>query len=503
MTKKPKAKFYGAAKRYLKQGLPIDDIYSLQHEFDITTEEIDAFKETIPKSNLIEGLAAPDKELQAKYEKLDSLFVAYHPDMVIFRRGENSYFFEYKEGVYMPITDTEMEDKVDGFMAMNFLFDYRTSNRNIKDTVLRVERLLSRTPHRSFTEEYIQTKFYLNLKNGLLDLKTFTLLPHTKEYFSTVQVPYVYDPSAPSPKFDNFISKVSEGKKPIADMIQEMFGYCLGEGNPKHKIFYLYGETARNGKSTTAKILCGLLGWGNISTLSLEQIASESSSVLTSIIGKQLNFSDEISNKYVDSGRLAAMVAEGVVEINPKFKATFLYKVRTKFIVTCNDLPRFENSQAMKNRAITLPFRYYIEPDERVERYEEYLLDNEGSGILNFAIEGAKKLALTGAFTISEESLEDMHDNLMSSNPVYAYLEEDYTKDSTCEDRVLAKVIYGTPKDGDKAATGFRRFCIETGIGTMSLQKFAKEMSRYAREFKIERVKSGDVIYYKGLKIKT
>jgi len=178
-------------------------------------------------------------------------------------------------------------------------------------------------------------------------------------------------------------SKESES---TALMIQQMYGYCLMKGNPMHKVFYLYGDTARNGKSTAAKILCGLIGWGNVSTLSLQQIEGENSSMMTSIIGKQINFSDEISSKFIGSSRLTAVAAEGVIEVNPKYKHSFMYSVKAKFIIACNDLPRFSDFQGMKHRMISIPFRHHLKENERVSRYDEILLEKEGAGILNCAI---------------------------------------------------------------------------------------------------------------------
>ena len=58
------------------------------------------------------------------------------------------------------------------------------------------------TPKLSGVEE---TKEYLNLKNGFLNLSTFKLIPHTPDIFSFVQLPIQYHLEAQCPVFMDFI----------------------------------------------------------------------------------------------------------------------------------------------------------------------------------------------------------------------------------------------------------------------------------------------------------
>ena len=58
------------------------------------------------------------------------------------------------------------------------------------------------TPKLSCVEE---TKEYLNLKNGFLNLSTFELIPHTPDILSFVQLPIEYDVDAQCPVFMDFV----------------------------------------------------------------------------------------------------------------------------------------------------------------------------------------------------------------------------------------------------------------------------------------------------------
>jgi len=476
---KPKHKFYTAAAHALSRKAPSAAIYDMAKEYEITKEEVEEYFKTITISKAVSGaLMASSEEKEAIYNQLDEKFITQYTNLVILRRGENMFFYQYDGGYYKQLLLCDMQNLVDGFMAQYSLFDYRTNRRAIKDTVERISSLLSRHPKRYFNDEdLLKRKWYLNLKNGLLDMETFTLTPHTPDYFSTVQVPYEYNPEAEYPLFKEFLKKVSGESESTILMIQEMFGYSIQEGNPRHKVFYLYGDTARNGKSTTAKLLCGLVGWGNVSTLSLAQIGNDNSMILTSLLGKQINFSDELSSKYIESSRLTSMSAEGLVEINPKHKSPFLHQIRMKFIIACNDLPRFKDSQGMKHRMISIPFPYQIPEKDRIDRYDEILLEKEGSGILNFAIAGAKLMKSQKTFTVNDESRADMEDNNLNNNPVYAFLEMEYDFSGLDEDEVTLDDLYGQWDSKNNMGHGFKAFCHFKGLSGHSYFTFAREVT--------------------------
>lgn len=492
-TLKPKNKFYGSASRLIQNGGSEIDVIERSKEFDIKEEEVKVWLQNQAKSKAFgEAMYAGSGEKEAIYNNLDVKFIIEFPQVVVFGRGENQSFYEYKDGVYVLVLEKDMYNMVDALMYRYLLLEHRSSKKRVLDTVTRIGALLSRTPKRHFTDEDIlYRKQYLNLKNGLLDMDTFVLSEHTPEYFSTVQVGYEYDPESKCPEFEKFIHTISNENESTALMIQQMYGYSIMQGNPRHKVFYLFGDTARNGKSTAAKILCGLVGWGNVSTLSLQQIANENSSILTSIIGKQINFSDEISSKFIESSRLTAMSAEGIVEINPKYKPSFLYPVRSKFIIACNDLPRFSDFQGMKHRMIAIPFRRHLKESERIDCYDDILLKKEGAGILNWAIEGAKTIKKDG-FIINDESKEDIHDNVLQSYPVYAFLETLYDFSSDHIEEIDPKDLYGEHGKKDTVSTGFRLYCEDQGIKTASFPIFTRELKRFANETgKIIQVRSG------------
>ena len=504
---KPNNNFYNDITKALAKGLPIDNIEEFAKDYDISQEKVIEFITLQARAKFVSStFAASKKELTVIYGVLDKKFIEEHNNIVTYKREENLEFYKYSNGVYKHLDKLDMYFLVDALMLQYHLYEHRTSSRLVNDTINRIGSKLAGMEKRSFSDEFSSKKWYLNLKNGLLDPETFELKDHTPEYFSTSQAPFDFDPTKECPEFDKFLTTVSGEKDSTIAMIQEMYGYCLLNGNPMHKVFYLYGNTARNGKSTTAKILCGLLGWSNVSTLSLLQIAGENSSIFTSIVDKQLNFSEEISSKFVESSRLTALSSEGTIQINPKFKHTYTHQVKAKFIITCNDLPRFKDSQGMKHRMVSIPFPKQIKEEERIARLDERLLEKEGSGILNWALKGAKIIKKSNKFSVNEESLEDMKENLHQSNSTYAYLETKFDFSPDFTDVFDPMELYGVGATNEKPPTGFRLYRSVNGLQDFtSAFTFKSELRRFADETKkIKQIRTPNRNrMYTGLKLKS
>ena len=65
----------------------------------------------------------------------------------------------------------------------------------------------------------------LNLRNGLLNIQSKELQPHTPEYLSIVQMPTEYKPDADCPKILEFFKEVLRPDE--VDVMFRLIGYCL------------------------------------------------------------------------------------------------------------------------------------------------------------------------------------------------------------------------------------------------------------------------------------
>ena len=102
------------------------------------------------------------------------------------------------------------------------------------------------------------TSFLLNVRNGIVNLRTGELLPHNAEHYITHYADVDYDPNAQSDVVDNFLQSIL----PDADTrsaILRYLGYALTGSVDEESVMFARGSGS-NGKSTLTKTLQSMLG---------------------------------------------------------------------------------------------------------------------------------------------------------------------------------------------------------------------------------------------------
>lgn len=159
----------------------------------------------------------------------------------------------------------------------------------------------------------------INLRNGVLDISTLKLKPHSPDYYSTIQLPITYNPHEKCPRFEQFIQEITGGDNELGSVIQQMVGYCLCHNTKAEKAFFLYGS-GKNGKSVLAKIIELLVGSENVSNVKLSQL--NESFGLSSMVNKNVNISaeNELTGKF-DTGNFKAIISGDTINVTRKYKS--------------------------------------------------------------------------------------------------------------------------------------------------------------------------------------
>jgi len=436
---------------------------------------------------------AKTSESKSFFQRIDEHFITDNPHIVVLLREENVEFHEYRKGVFIEVLNTVMEARVAEYIKSKGLLQYNKANHHT-EIRKRIQNYLIMMPDKHFFES---DTTYINLRNGLYEIKEHKLLPHNEKIFSTTQLPFDYDKDAKMPLFDQHMELVTQGNKQLQRMIQQMFGYVIGMGNPRHKMHILYGETARNGKSVTTKILAHLLGAENVSSLSLQGLSGRNPHDSVNIVDKRLNISDEGTSKYIEAPEITSMTSEGTIQVNPKFKASFSYKVTANFIVNTNDLPTFKDGQGMMNRVVIIPFNYQIPEADRVMNFDEKVAENELAAIFNWALKGHDDVMKNGFF-ISDKSVAEKNLYDRNNNSVLAFVEDACEID--IEVTTKTSDIYGDTSFS--VPTGYQKYCKAEGNKPLSHKNFKKEITRLIETGHLPGVKA-NLEEYKGLKLKS
>lgn len=351
----------------------------------------------------------------------------------------------YQEGTYR---NSEDDFKLKATLALQDEF----VSRRLTESMLYMKNILPKVS----PDEATSMGDYLNVKNGLIKLDTMEFVEHNPELRTIMQLPVVYDPHADCPMLKQFLKKVTfEECIPI---IQEMFGYCLLNTMQYEKSFLLYGEGS-NGKGTLISVMQRFFGEQNASNVALQTL-SDNRFAAASLFGKMVNLHSDIPNRLIEDSSLFKELTSGDrIQAEEKHKAPFSFNNRAKLIFSANELPSSrDNSEGFHRRWVIVPF-----PNKFNDRElrSQLFTDLEMSGILNWAIEGAKRLAKQGGFSESKIVRDKVQDYREKSDSVYHFLRE------RCD--------VGSPNDTVKKQelyNAYRSVCTDWGVHPVNQANF-------------------------------
>lgn len=362
---------------------------------------------------------------------------------------------------------------------------------------------------RKLEEEYIEalkrTVFYegelngdrrfINMLNGMYDLETHTLVEHSYTYYSTIQIPVIYDPKAKCPNFEKFLDESFLGDKESIYVAEEWLGYSMTAETKAQKALVLYAK-GRNGKGVYLHILGACVGKENTSNVAITELSS--SFMRSSLHNKLANICSEmeLNSRSLNTQYFKMITGEDEIMVEEKHKPAFSLKPTVKLIYSTNNLPHTKDvTLGFKRRLSILHFRNTV-AEEKIDVNLKEKLEAELSGIFNLAMNGLKRLKENNfQFTkckVSEELLKEYEKDL---NPMISFFEEciEQADDTYREDR---KVIYNTFKVWADA-NGMK------GYADISTRKFWAKFNEQMEnlEYKYKTGHSNKLSYYSGIKV--
>jgi len=241
------------------------------------------------------------------------------------------------------------------------------------------------------------------VENGVLDLEdieNIKLLPHSKEYNFRNKFPVIYDPKAKCPKTIEIVNLAFyEEDRP---KVQEWFGFHL----PRKYIFKKSG-LFHGPKNTTKTVILNLLTFfvgGNVSGLSLQEISRGKPFDLMALKDKDANICDDLSSADMKAvGGFKKAVGDGFVDGEMKFGDKIRFRNTAKDTNACNKIPspgEDIDDEAYYDRILLFPMDNVIPIEKRdKDLINKLTTPEELSGLLNWAIEGYKRLIKQNGFS--------------------------------------------------------------------------------------------------------
>ena len=265
----------------------------------------------------------------------------------------------------------------------------------------------------------------INIKNGVFDITTKTLLPPDPKYRFLAVLPVSYNKDAKPGRVLQFIKEIAPE---YVDTIQEMIGYVLYRKQTLQKAFILIGS-GRNGKSKLLALIEHIVGPENATTIEIQQMKDKH--YRAELYGKLVNIVGDLSGKDVEednSSVLKKLVGEDTVEARKMYGHPFKFYCSATNIFSCNVLPKFEDvSDGMIRKFITIPFFKFFE--KGMPGYDEDLLDKlltkeQTEWLFSWAVDGLLRAINNKGFskTKSIEEMGEMFDEMAS--PTSAFIRE-------------------------------------------------------------------------------
>jgi len=309
------------------------------------------------------------------------------------------------------------------------------------------KQIIEHIEHKKYIElRYINSnRNRLILNNGTLDLSDWKDIKfYENKYFpedySTIHYDWSYDPSAKCPEFMKYLDSTFKGFEENINIVQEMFGYCLTTSVRFEKIFIFYGEGS-TGKSVLIDTLKTLIGEANYGTVPMSLLSK--SFLRASLKDKVINISTEENNSMIKDTAWIKVISSGdPTEAQFKCKDTFNFNPFCKLVYAMNDLPQIENfDKALRRRFLIIPFNNIFQGKDIDLSLKDGKLHTEMEGIMQFALEGLKRLAEQEEFSHSNSSLEQLENYSMDSNHAERFADT-YLIDGDIDNFLITNEIY-------------------------------------------------------------
>jgi putative DNA primase/helicase len=258
--------------------------------------------------------------------------------------------------------------------------------------------LLSRKVYK-YQDPEAPRPLYINLKNGLLNLNSLELQPHTPEVFITVQLPVNYYPDKQSHLWIQTLTEIFDDDSDKINVLQQFFGYCLYPRILFPCALFQIGSGG-NGKGLVENVLGHLLGQENCCHISLRRMERQWGPA--EIKDKLLNSCSETEIGALDVTTFKALAAGDWIQGERKFKDDIKFRPFAKHLVSMNSWPSVrEKSDAFFRRVIVLEYLQKFEGENRdVHRLDK--LGSELDAILSWAVDGLQYVLEKNSFWIPD-----------------------------------------------------------------------------------------------------
>jgi putative DNA primase/helicase len=279
-------------------------------------------------------------------------------------------------------------------------------------------------------EDWDADPWLLGTPSGVVDLRTGIARPGRPRDRITMQTRAKFEPTAPCPRWEQFLGEVFDGQDELITFLQRAIGYSLTGITTEQVLFMLYG-TGANGKGTFVNTLKHALGdyaWNMpFATVELHERSAIPNDIAALVNRRFVIASETNDGTRMNEARVKALTGCDPMTARFLHSEFFEFEPVAKFWLSVNHRPIVrDNSYGFWRRLRLIPFKKRFTLDGTLAAQ----LEREAPGILAWAVRGALAwqadglaapavvIAATDAYEAESDPLRDFLDEACdTSNP--------------------------------------------------------------------------------------
>jgi P4 family phage/plasmid primase-like protien len=330
----------------------------------------------------------------------------------------------------------------------------------------------------------------INFRNGLLDINTMELMPHSKDVLSTIQLPSDWVESESEGKTTcSYMSTLCDGDVGKERLLWQAMGVALSNihGYKMKKALFLLGKHD-SGKSQIRDLITRILGTENSSAASLKNLEDRFGTV--NVYGKRVVGTSDMSYASIEQLAMFKQLTGGdTIDVEYKGQTPFSYKFKWLIWFGANEMPKFggDKGVGVYERMMIVKCDNVIPPDKR----DAQLIDKmmlELPYILRKAVEGARQVISNGyKYDIPDSVKAEIGKYMVCNDNIHQFAEECFTYGKVAaKDRIRVSMVYAA----------YAAWCRDSG------EKYVFKKSEFAKVFEeyLENNLAGQTVMTSGIK---
>lgn len=306
-------------------------------------------------------------------------------------------------------------------------------------------------------------------RDCLIDPATGDVFPRSCRFFSTGYIDAEVASQHAKPKrWLRFLEQLWGDDADSIALLQEWLGYVVAGDTRRHKGLLMIGPK-RAGKGILLHISEALVG-GAQGAFGATMSSFSGDFGLELAEGRSLLTMGDLRG----SGREAATAAQKMLEIiggdsvyiNRKGRQAITAPLRTRVMIATNSMPKlYDDAGVVESRFVILRLRKSFAGHEDIDLLDKLL--PELGGIVQWALEGYRRLEQQGHFTTPASDAEDRLELRQNSAPITEFLTDACIEVETEAEETPRRDVWNT----------YLAWCQETGSALMDQQQFGPALA--------------------------